>query len=80
MEQIALRNAGGSALEKAIADDGFVEAWKIYVGKYNVATQGSSVVVGTTRGKVNELLATGLPIILLYFTLLYFILPYFITS
>ena len=26
MEQVALRNAGGSALEKAIADDGFVEA------------------------------------------------------
>ena len=70
---VALRNAGGSALEKAIANDGFVEAWKIYVGNYNVATQGSGVVVGTTRGKVNELLATGIS----YSTLFYSTSPHF---
>ena len=36
-----------------------MKEWKVFVSKLNVATQRSGQVVGTTRGKVNEILATG---------------------
>jgi kynurenine 3-monooxygenase len=45
-------------LQKAVSDTGkIVASWQIFAGKQQVAVQKSGVVVGTSRGKVNILLA-----------------------
>jgi hypothetical protein len=45
-------------LARKIEDSGkMVDAWQIFGGKYKVAEEKSGVVVGTSRGMVNKLLA-----------------------